>query len=279
MTRIHKIWTDLEELATNAKVVDYWEKRQNIILETLKTTQSDFEKATIILLRIVSSLNEEEKKYSTYHLYMSGFISIEKDLPKSENLNELKFELAKGLLLNRQYEHSKRLFDDLATTSFDRERFEEMWFETVKKNSGTKNWLSLVVIPGILRLSFIFAYITFAILTSDFYFSTTIFILTLEIFDRWNHRKKINKSFNDYENDSLIEQILKRHKRNVLYPLGLVLLFYPIYYFDNQLLVPLVLITGISFPILLSINSLEDIYYSIWVLNKRKFQAKKNTTR
>lgn len=278
MNRILKIWNDLDGLTTNRKVVDYWAIRQNIIVESLKATKSDFEIAICIQLKIAKALNELDNKYELYNLYKTSYCVIENKLPESEKLNELKFQIAKGLFLNRKFEQAKKLFNELAVVGFESEKFTEMWRESVRGTYNSENWISMVLKPGIFLMAIILAYIVFAIQTGEFYITTTILLILIEVFDRWNFRNKIINSFKDFNKNSFNRKIEDGHKRSVLYPLGLVFLFYPIYYINNELLEPLVFITGIVFLGVIRINN-ENMFYSVWELTKSKYRAKKNTTR
>jgi hypothetical protein len=73
MSRLNKIWTDLNDLTTDTQVLSYWDNRQTRILEALNTADSDFDLATKIFHRITKTLNDREKYSSVYYLYKAGF--------------------------------------------------------------------------------------------------------------------------------------------------------------------------------------------------------------
>lgn len=149
MNRIDKIWTDLKDLTTDTQVLSYWEHRQSRILESLITANSDFDTVTNIIHRLAKSLNGREKYSSVYYLYKSGYQSVENKLTQSEQLNELKFELGRGLHHNRKYDHSKRLFNELASTDFDTTRIEGWWNQTAFASTRERLWLKTDVLPAI----------------------------------------------------------------------------------------------------------------------------------
>ncbi|HKK09606.1 MAG TPA: hypothetical protein VJ939_02160, partial [Bacteroidales bacterium] len=183
MSRVSKIWNDLNDLTTNAQVLNYWENRQARILETLKTIDSDFETATKVIHRLTKSLNDREMYSAVYYLYKTGFQPIENRLPNLDNLNEVKFELGRGLHHNRKYDHSKRLFNELAATDFDTSRIDGWWNQTAFASTRDKIWIKTDVLPAIGRFSFMVAYILIAVKTKEFIISTTIFIILFEFYE------------------------------------------------------------------------------------------------
>ena len=168
MSRIDKIWTDLQELTTDAQVLNYWENRQSRILENLKTANSDFDTITNVIHRIVKSLNDRENYSSVHYLYKAVYLPLENKLTQSDQLNEVKYELGRGLHHNRKYDHSKRLFNELASTDFDTTRINGWWNQTAFASSRERVWFKTDVLPAIGRLAIMAAYILIAIKSEVF---------------------------------------------------------------------------------------------------------------
>ena len=141
MNRINEIWATLNGLTSDVQVMNYWESRQHRILEILRTADSDFEIATKIIHKLAKSLNEKEKYSSVYFLYQAGYLRIEHKLIQSDEKNELKFELGRGLHHNRKYEHSKRLFNELASENFEVSRIDGWWNQSAYAGTREKIWI------------------------------------------------------------------------------------------------------------------------------------------
>ena len=131
MGKINKIEIDLNNLKTDVQVSNYWESNYDKILKGLNTIDSNFETITTIFHKLAKSLNNREKYSSIHYLYKTGYLPIENKLPESDSLNELKFELGRGLHHKREYDYSKKLFNELATTDFDISRIDGWMNQTV----------------------------------------------------------------------------------------------------------------------------------------------------
>ncbi len=249
MSKVDKIWTDLNDLTTEAQVLNYWDLRQTRILETLKTTDSSFETVINIIHRLAKTLNNHEKYSSVYYLYNAGFQPIEKKLTPSNNLNEVKFELGRGLHHNRKYDHSKRLFNELASTGFDTSRIDEWWNQTAYAGTRDRVWIKTNVYPAIVRFVLLITYILISIKTKEFIIPTTIFIIIFEIYETWWYHYRITTYLKEFESLPEIIKIKKNLKKHILLELGISLLFYPIYFFRQELLLPLVLIIAVYYQI------------------------------
>jgi hypothetical protein len=250
MNRVDKIWTDLKELTTNTQVLSYWDKRQTRIVESLNNTLgSNFETATKIIHRLAKSLNDKERYSDIYYLYKTGFQPIENKLPKSDNLNEVKFELGRGLHHNRKYDHSKRLFNELASSDFDTSRIDGWWNQTAFASTRDKIWIKTDVLPSIGTLILIIAYILVAVKTKEFLITTTVFIILFEFYETWWYQYRISNYLKEFQDLSEIIDIKKNLKKKILIELGISLLFYPIYFLRQEWLLPLVLIIAVYFQI------------------------------
>lgn len=249
MNRVDKIWTDLKDLTTDTQVLNYWDNRQTRILETLKTADSNFETATNILHRLAKALNDREKYSAVYYLYKSGYQPIENKLTPSDQLNEVKYELGRGLHHNRKYDHSKRLFNELASSDFDTNRIEGWWNQTAFASTRDRIWIKTDVLPAIGRFVIMIAYILVAVRTKDFLITTTVFIILSEVYETWWYQYRISNYLKEFEDLPEILEIKKNLKKKILIELGISLLFYPIYFFRQEWLLPLVLIIAVYFQI------------------------------
>ena len=249
MSRIVKIWTDLNDLTTDAQVLGYWENRQSRILENLKTANSDFDTVTNIIHRLAKSLNDREKYSAVYYLYKAGFQPIENKLNQTDQLNEVKYELGRGLHHNRKYDHSKRLFNELASTDFDTSRIDGWWNQTAFASTRERIWFKTDVLPAIGRIAIMIAYILIAIKTEEFLISTTVFIVLFELYETWWYQYRVSSYLKEFEGSTETEEIKKSIKKKIMIELGISLLFYPIYFLKQEWLFPLVLIIAVYFQV------------------------------
>ncbi|QSS96692.1 hypothetical protein [Psychroflexus sp. ALD_RP9] len=270
MNRVDKIWTDLKDLTTDAQVLSYWDNRQIRILEILKTADSNFETAINIIHRLAKSLNDREKYSAVYYLYKAGFQPIEKKLNQSDNLNEVKFELGRGLHHNRKYDYSKRLFNELASTDFETSRIDGWWNQTAFASTRDRIWIKTDVLPAIGRFSIMVAYMVIAIKTVEFLISTTIFIILFELYETWWYQYRVTSYLKEYEDLPEISDIKRNIKQKILIELGISLLFYPIYLLKQEWLLPLVFIIAIYFQVFHYGLNLYYLPKLIGELNRKK---------
>lgn len=249
MSRIDKIWTDLQELTTDAQVLNYWENRQSRILENLKTANSDFDTITNVIHRIVKSLNDRENYSSVHYLYKAVYLPLENKLTQSDQLNEVKYELGRGLHHNRKYDHSKRLFNELASTEFDTTRIDGWWNQTAFASSRERVWFKTDVLPAIGRFAIMAAYILIAIKSEEFLISTTVFIVLYELYETWWYQYRVSRYLKEFEGSAEALEIKKSIKKKMMIELGISFLFYPIYFLKQEWLLPLVLIIAVYFQV------------------------------
>jgi hypothetical protein len=247
MSRIIKIWTDLEELTTDAQVLNYWDKRQSRILKDLEVANTDFDTITNIIHRLAKSLNHKEKYSTTFYLYKAGYEPIEHKFTQSDQLNEVKYELGRGLHHNKKYKHSKKLFNELAASNFDTRRIDGWWDQTVYASTRERLWIKTDILPKVGRLAIIVAYIIVGIKTEEFVISTTVFIILFELYQAWWYQYKVSNFLNEFKALPETAQVKKSIKKKILLELGISLLFYPIYFLNQGLLLPLILILVIYF--------------------------------
>ncbi len=249
MSRVEKIWTDLKDLTTDAQVLSYWDNRQSRILETLKTADSNFDTVSNILQRLAKSLNDREKYSAVYYLYKAGYQPIETKLKQSNELNEVKYELGRGLHHNRKYAHSKRLFNELANTDFDTSRIDGWWNQTAFASTRDRIWFKTDVLPAIGRFAIMVAYILIAIKAEEFLISTTVFIILFELYETWWYQYRVSSYLKEFEGSVETVDIKNNIKKKIMIELGISILFYPIYFLKQEWLLPLVLIIAVYFQV------------------------------
>lgn len=272
MSKADKIWADLNGLTTDAQVLNYWDNRQTIILETLKSTASNSESATNVIHRLAKSLNDREKYSSVYYLYIVGFQPIEDKLAASETLNELKFELGRGLHHNRKYDHSKRLFNELASSGFDTSRIDGWWDQSVFASTRDGIWVKTDLLPGGLRFVLFGAFVLIALYTKKYLITTILYVILNELYMAWWYQYQFSNYLKKYENLPEIISIKKNFKKMVLVDLGITILFFPLILLNNLWLYPFVFVIGAYFLIF---HNALDYYYLpklIAELNKKQVQ-------
>lgn len=249
MSKVIKIWTDLSVLTTDAEVLGYWENRQARVLESLKTANSEFETVVKIMYRLAKSLNNQEKYSSIYYLYQAGYQPIEGKLCQTNDLSELKYELGRGLHHNRKYEYSKRLFNELAAEGFDTSRFDAWWDQTSFASIGDRLWIKTDVLPAFGRFILMMVYIIMAVKTREFLISTTVFIIIFELYEAWWYQYRVSNYLKDFDDNPELKGIKKSIKKKIVIELAISLLFYPIYFLNANLLLPLAVVIGVYFQV------------------------------
>ncbi len=236
-------------MTTDEEVLGYWENRQSRVLDNLKTANSDFETMVKIMLRIAKSLNNHEKYSSMYYLYQAGYQPIAGKLSQSNDLSELKYELGRGLHHNRKYEYSKQLFNELASEGFDTGRIDLWWDQTSFASIRDKIWIKTDVLPAFGRFILMMVYIIIAVKMREFLISTTVFIIVFELYEAWWYQYRVSNYLKDFEDIPELNDIKKSIKKKIVIELAISLLFYPIYFLNVNLLLPLAVVIGVYFQV------------------------------
>ncbi len=236
-------------MTTDAQVLSYWENRQSRILENLKTVTSDYDRVTNIIHRLAKSLNEREKYSAVYYLYKAAYQPIEDKLNQTDQINEVKYELGRGLHHNRKYDHSKKLFNELADTEFDTGRIDAWWNQTAYASIRERVWFKTEVLPVFGRFAITVAYLLIVIKTEEFLISTTSFIILFELYETWWYQYRVSSYLKEFEGFTETINIKKNIKKKIMIELGVSLLFYPIYFLKQEWLIPLVLIIAAYFQV------------------------------
>lgn len=249
MNKVTKIWTDLDDLKTDTQVSNYWEVNHSKIIKYLKVADSDLDVIIKILYKITKSLNNREKYSSIYYLYQSIYLILERKLCPSDLHNELKFELGRGLHHNLKYDQSKRLFNELAKDGFDIKRIDDWWDQSAFASIRDKIWLKKDFLPALGHFLIALIYLSIAIKFEIFLFSTIIYIIISELYESWWYQYKFESYLNEFKSSPYILSIKEKIKKKIFIELIISLLFYPIYFFNNDLLIPLILIIVIYFQV------------------------------
>jgi len=276
MSRLSKILNDINDLNTENEVLSYWENRQERLLDAIRIAETDIDLATKIMYLIAKCLNDKEKYSSIYFLYKTGYLPIANKLTLSTDLNELKYELGRGLHHNRKYEYARNLFNELAQTDFDTSRFEDWWNQTAFASIRDTIWIKTDLLPALGRFVFMIVYILIVIKTKEFLISTTIFIILFELYETFWYKYRVTSYLKEYDDDSEIVKIKKNLKNKILIELGLSLLFYPIYFLKQEWLIPLVLILAIYFQVFHYGLNLYYLPKLIGELNRKKARHANN---
>ncbi|ANQ49755.1 hypothetical protein MY04_2383 [Flammeovirga sp. MY04] len=276
MSKLKKVKADLQSLKTDAQIVNYWEHNHSRVLERINNSESDWEVATDVIYQFAKSLNDREQYSAVYYLYKVGYLKVEKHLIQSNELNELKYELGKGLHHNRKYKHSNRLFNELGDVGFDISRLEGWWDQSAFGSSREKYWYKAELLPGLITLLITLIYIYLVSKTEEFIISTISFVLLMELFETWRYKYKISIYLKEYEHQNEVKEIERKIKKKLLLELLLSLIFYPIYLINQDWLIPVVIALGAYFQIF---NYwLNDHYLPqlIGDINRRKHLSKEN---
>jgi hypothetical protein len=276
MSKIDKIWSDLKEFSSDTQVLSYWEKRKSRILENINSANSDLGSVTAIIYQLAKSLNNKEKYSAVYYLYKSGYQPIQDKFAQSEQLNEVKYELGRGLHHNRKYDHSNRLFNELASKDFDIARIEQWWDQTAYANIREKIWFKTDILPAIGAILLTLSYIFISMNIEDFFVSTIIYILLFELYQYWRYQYKVSNYLKQFEGLPETLEIKNKIKKKILIEFLISLLFYVIYYLKEDWLVPLILVVAVYFQIFHDLLFYYHLPKLIGKLNQKHAIKKKN---
>lgn len=171
----------------DVQVMVYWEDNYEVLVELLLLEEDKHivQKALLLLSR---SLNNREKYTWTAFIYHKVFVPKKRLQGEvSSMVNEIKFELGKGLHFTREYSESKRLFDDLnRVPNFDHSQYAD-WYEHTLVSSKREQYLDSN--SFLLPLSkLLFSLIYLVLIVSGFYpIYTTGAFLGLVLFLQFSH--------------------------------------------------------------------------------------------
>ena len=92
-------------------------------------------------------------------------------------------------------------------------------------------------------------YIIIAVKTREFLISTTVFIIIFELYEAWWYQYRVSNYLKDFEDIPELNDIKKSLKKKIVIELVISLLFYPIYFLNTDLLLPLAVAVGVYFQV------------------------------
>ena len=180
------------------------------------------------------STQRDWKTRCCFFLYKSGYLPIENKLNQSEQLNEAKYELGRGLHHNRKYDHAKKLFNELGKSNFDTRRFEPWWNQSAFASVRDKVWIKTDVLPALAKLLLTLLYFIIAVTTDEFLLTTAVFILIMELFEAWSYQNKVSYYLKDFENSNKVSLVRSSLKKKLIIEFVASLLFYILYFTNEQ---------------------------------------------
>ena len=273
MSRLRKIWHEITEMNSENQVFNFWDTRQNLIIDSLRSAETleDIELAGFVMHKLAKAFNNREKYSSVYYLFISAYQSIEDRIKGGpESIHELKYELARGLHYNRKYKYSKQLFNELAATGFDTDRIENWWNQSAFASTRDRVWIKYHILPGMTRFLIMVAYLIVLLRTEEFVIATMVFIgLSLFTELQW-YLYRVNHYLKEYESDPETELIKKKIKTRIVIQFVVSLLIFPLYFLGHELLYfsALLLVTYIN-----AYHYILELYYLpnlIGYLNRKK---------
>ncbi len=227
-----KIWHDLSALNTDNEIISYWENKHNRFTNKLLNEEIDLDLCTLILHKFTRSFNNSEKYSTVFYLHQLVYIPLETKLKNTNFINELKYQLAKGLHHNRKYAQSTQLFNELALSGYDTKRIDDWWNQSAYAGIRDKIWLRTFFLPFIVNTLIIISYIFIATSSQEFIISTTIFVLVYELFELWDNNNKTTTYLKDFKGTKGLALIRKRLSQILLIKMLFSLLFFLFYIMD-----------------------------------------------
>jgi hypothetical protein len=240
MTNLEQTYQDFKVAETDNQIISLWERHENRIKRLIPVDSvSDLKYFIGILELLTKAQNKKELYSSIYYIYKFYYKPINQKLIHykldTENaVLELEFQLARGLHFNRKYSASKELFNDLAKKGFDIKRFDDWWDQSAFASSRDKYWFKVDILPGIIRVVLIGLFMFTIIQTKEIIFTSAIFIILFESLEYYGYNLKLNTYLKDYIDLPETLLIKQKAKRAILIEFIISLLFYPIYFLNQD---------------------------------------------
>lgn len=249
MSRLHGIATNLQNYSSENEISDYWELNNSRIIEGLSNVKDEVFLATQIMHLLARSLNKKEKYHSVYHLFIEAYLPIKDKLIQDESLKELKYELGRGLHHNRKYSEANKLFNELAASGFDTTRFDSWWDQSAFAGIRENAWIKAEVFPFLGRMLIMVAYLFFAVYFHEFIISTILFIVFFESYELWWYQFRAKVYLKDFADNPIVANALVNLKKKLVYEFLFSLLFFALYFLNEDLLIPLAFLISIYFQV------------------------------
>ena len=166
----------------------------------------------------------------------------------------------------------KGFFNELAASNFDTGRIEGWWDQTAFASTRDNVWFKTALLPAIGRYGLKIAYVLIAFKTNEFLITTTLFIVLFELYEAWWYRYKVSQYLKEYDDIPEKTDI----KKKIAVELGISLFFYPIYFLNQEWLLPLVLIIAAYFQVFHYVFNYYYLPKLIGELNRKKAQHNAN---
>lgn len=137
-------------------------------------------------------------------------------------LNELKFEMGRGLHHNRRYPQAKRLFLALEKTDFDTSRFEEWIEQTLIASELGKGHKTQPKFFAILNALVVVGSFSFVVTFDDFFLTITFLLFFLGALDIWQHLYQIRAIRKENGEETDMKNLIK-----FLIPIFVIVLIVP----------------------------------------------------
>lgn len=249
MSSLQGIATNLQKYSSEKEISDYWERDSSRILKGLSKVKDEAFLVTQIMHLLARSLNKEEKYSSVYHLFLAGYLPLKDKLIPDESLDELKYELGKGLHHNRKYSEANKLFKELAASGFETTRFDNWWDQSAFAGIRENVWIKTDVLPFFGRMMIMAAYLFFAFYFREFIISTIFLIVLFESYELWWYQFRVKVYLKDFAEDPIVTNGLEKLKRKLVHEFLLSLVFYALYFLNEDLLIPLAFLISIYFQV------------------------------
>ena len=229
MSRIKSILEDLQGRGTPQQVRHYWEKRRSRIIAEFSKGDPDTVSSVIRLL--AGSMNEGEAYGMVYDLFISGYRPNEKRLKEgAADLNETKFELARGLHHDRKYEHSRKLFNELIGAG-RASKIPNEWLEQSAFGSARERlWIRTDLLPFLGQLILLITFMASVIKTGTFLIPAILLISIHEPFQAWRLKYKVDRYLKAFETEPSSVAVEQRLYRWIGVELLVSSIFIPAYF-------------------------------------------------
>lgn len=241
------VYFQLKRFSTDNEVVSYFDNHSKRMFRKLITSDLNPGIKIKILYIISKSLNNKERYSAIYYLFIEAYLPLKNNFKESEELNELKYELGKGLHHNRKYKHSKDLFNELAISGFDVERIKPWWNQTIYKKTLENLWFKNEIVTLVLNFILILIFLVLKLYFNLGFESIILVLIIFIILSNFITRYILSNYLKEFE--AVYKKIVlnKLIKYKIILDIVLCMLFIPFYILDKEMLVILpVVLTLIS---------------------------------
>ena len=147
-------------------------------------------------------------------------------------LDETKYQLARGLHHIRKYDHSKRLFNELAKAGFDKSRINDWWDQSVFASKREKIWVKTDILPALGRIGLFVIYVLLIVETGAYLVTAIVFVVLMQLYESWWYYFRVRSYLRDYENKDETAALKRRIRNTILLELAGIDNFLPCLYLE-----------------------------------------------